>query len=184
MHAHAPLAMFRLLDLDHPTLQLPAGIVGAVHTSPFNWRVSDVNGDAVQILPHAVPFLQGQQLHAFMLATDSTRVLRGIPGKDKQGHLLMADTLRYSRVQHAVLIFLAHVEVCFMPHLTGTATQCCPTTYNSQHGVVGKKVSCIRSKLQRVTYSPLKRSCMSVSTITRIWRPAIVSRFEILIWIF
>jgi hypothetical protein len=111
LQAHAPLAMFRLLDLDHPTLQLPASIVGAVHTSPLDCHVQEINGEAVQLLPHAVPYLQGQQLHAYMLATDSSRVLRGVPGKDKQGRLLMADMLRYSRVQHAVLVFLALVEV-------------------------------------------------------------------------
>ena len=109
--AHAPLAIFRLLDLDHPSLQHPSAIVGALHTAPGDWHVSDVDGDAVQFLPHAAPFLQGQQLQAYFLATDEARVLRGLPPKDGKGALVAADALVYSRTQHAALVFCAHIEV-------------------------------------------------------------------------
>jgi hypothetical protein len=107
-----PVATYRFLDLDHPMLQHPSGHVGALHATPVDWHVSEIDGDAVQLMPHMVPFLQGQQLCAYMAATDETKVFRGLPAVDATTKkALAADALVYSRVQHACLVFSAVVEV-------------------------------------------------------------------------
>jgi hypothetical protein len=112
---HAPLAIFRVLDLDHPTLQHPSAVVGALHATPVDWHVSDVDGDAHQLIPHCAPYLQGQQLCAYMCATEESRVLRLLSPKDGEGSHIQADSLVYSGVQHVCLVFSALVEVRGLP---------------------------------------------------------------------
>jgi hypothetical protein len=124
--AHAapdPLATFRFLDLDHPTLQHPSGVVGATHATPVEWHVSEVDDTAVQLLPHLVPFLQGQQLCAYMAAPEETKVFRGLPAVDAQQQAIMADALVYSAVQHVCLVFSAVVQV--RPSLRCTLSGTC-----------------------------------------------------------
>ena len=108
---HVPLAVFRFVDYDHPTLSHPSGLVGALHATPVDWHVSEVDGDAVQLLPHRAPFLNGQALSAFVTATEETTVLRGVPATDGDGEAVAADALVFSPLQHACIVFSALVQV-------------------------------------------------------------------------
>lgn len=49
-----PVAAFRFVDLDHPTQHHPSALVAAQHTTPLEWHVSEIDGDAVLTLPHTV----------------------------------------------------------------------------------------------------------------------------------
>jgi hypothetical protein len=119
-----PVAVFRLVDLDHPTLAHPSANVAAVHTGPSDWRVGEVDGDPVQMLAHAIPCLNGRCASLFSLATQESRMVEMLANKDSTGRWMSPDSLVYSHKQHVGFIFAALSQV----RLSGWLRSSCGTT--------------------------------------------------------
>ena len=106
-----PVAAFRFVDMDHPTQHHPAALAGAIHTTPLEWQVQDIEGEAVLTLPHAVPFLNERAACLFAPAIQDARLVERLPPKDGTGRWLKPDHMAYSRVQHIAFVFCALVQV-------------------------------------------------------------------------
>lgn len=111
-----PVGVFRFVDMDHPTMHHPSAKAGAVHTAPGEWRVHEVDGEPLLMLPHAVPYLADRTVRLFFPAAQDTRALEALPAKDNSGKWMTPETLSYSRRQHMAFVFCSVSQVC--PPLT------------------------------------------------------------------